>query len=138
MMDDFERHSPDYVILVGIDSSEFGESYFGLQKRFGLDLMEWIKLNYRPVALIGRDWLKEGGFGMKIFQRATWHSDLIFPGWNRPPAGFVRPLAGRNGETHWTLNGDRVFPHFHPSERRIACATHSSLKSSGLHGSVAS
>jgi hypothetical protein len=69
MCDAFIRHNPDYVMLVGISSSEFGEKYFGIEKRFGLDLMQWIESHYQPAVLIGHDWLKDGGFGIKIFRK---------------------------------------------------------------------
>jgi hypothetical protein len=65
----FIEHSPDYVIELFINYGEYGEAVFGLQKRFGLDVQQWIDAHYQPAALIGHDWLKDGQFGIKIFKK---------------------------------------------------------------------
>jgi hypothetical protein len=62
-------HSPDYVIELFVNYSEYGEKCFGQEKRFGLDAQQWIDANYRQVLLIGHDWLKDGQFGVKILQK---------------------------------------------------------------------
>jgi hypothetical protein len=71
MTDDFIRHSPDYIILVGMNFDEFGEKYFGVNKSCGKDLMEWISAHYESECLIGDDWLKTGRFGVRIFKKSA-------------------------------------------------------------------
>ena len=70
MTDDFIRHSPDYIILIGMDFAGFGETYFGMSERCGRDLMQWINSHYEQKSLIGDDWLRTGRFGLKIFQKS--------------------------------------------------------------------
>jgi hypothetical protein len=65
----FEEHPPDYVLLLGVDNSEFGVRYFGDTPGFGRDLIQWINGHYQQVALIGNDWSQNGQFGIKILQR---------------------------------------------------------------------
>lgn len=69
MTDAFIRHSPDYIIIVGVDYSGFGEEFFGQQKQFGGDLMAWINTHYQPQYLIGYDWVNTGYFGVKILRK---------------------------------------------------------------------
>jgi hypothetical protein len=69
MTDQFIRHSPDYIVLLQVDYGEYGENFFGVEKRFGLDLMRWIDAHYRPVWQSGHDWLKDGQFGIKILRK---------------------------------------------------------------------
>ncbi len=69
MTGDFIRHSPDYIILIGMDFAGFGEKYFGMNERCGGDLMQWINTHYEQKCLIGGDWLRTGRFGLKIFQK---------------------------------------------------------------------
>ena len=65
----FERHSPDYVMLIDRDQSELGVRPFGQREDFGLDLMRWIQSHYEPVCLIGQEPLRNGGFGVKILRK---------------------------------------------------------------------
>jgi hypothetical protein len=69
MTDDFIRNSPDYIILIGLRFADFGEEYFGKEKRFGGDLLNWISAHYEQKCLIGSDWQQTGRFGIKIIQR---------------------------------------------------------------------
>jgi Dolichyl-phosphate-mannose-protein mannosyltransferase len=62
-------HSPDYVIELFVNYGEYGENYFGLEKRFGLDAQRWIDAHYQLVDQIGHDWLKDGQFGIKILKK---------------------------------------------------------------------
>jgi len=62
-------HSPDYVIELFVNYGEYGETFFGQEKRFGLDAQQWIDSHYQPVGLIGHDWLKDGQFGIKILKK---------------------------------------------------------------------
>jgi 4-amino-4-deoxy-L-arabinose transferase-like glycosyltransferase len=66
----FEQHPPDYVLLFGVDNSEFGYRFFGDKPAFGQDLVQWIDSHYRLIHLVGDDWKKTGKFGIKILQFA--------------------------------------------------------------------
>jgi hypothetical protein len=65
----FIAHSPDYVIELLVDYGEYGETNFGQQQRFGLEVQRWIDAHYQPVQRIGHDWLKDGQFGLKILKK---------------------------------------------------------------------
>jgi len=69
MLAAYEKNPPDYIVLVRRDSSEYGVPYFGLQKGYGLDVMQWVRRNYEPVQLIGGEPLQGGAFGIKILKR---------------------------------------------------------------------
>jgi hypothetical protein len=90
MLAAYEKHPPDYIILVQRDSSEYGVRYFGQQKGFGYDVMQWVGRNYSPcgvvdfanptavravtpqggpVHLIGNEPLQSGAFGVEILKR---------------------------------------------------------------------
>jgi hypothetical protein len=65
----FIAHSPDYVIELFVNYGEYGETFFGQDKRFGLEVQQWIDTHYQLVQLIGHDWLKDGQFGIKILKK---------------------------------------------------------------------
>jgi hypothetical protein len=66
----FIAHSPDYVIELFVNYGEYGETFFGQEKRFGLDAQQWIDAHYQLACpVIGHDWLKDGQFGVKILQK---------------------------------------------------------------------
>jgi hypothetical protein len=69
MLAAYEKNPPDYIILIQRDSSEYGVPYFGLQKGYGFDVMQWVRRNYEPVELIGSEPLQSGAFGIKILKR---------------------------------------------------------------------
>jgi hypothetical protein len=71
MTADFIRAAPDFVMFVHRDSAEFGEKYFGQEKRYGGDLMQWIDSHYETAALIGNEPLKNNAFGIKIVKRKS-------------------------------------------------------------------
>jgi hypothetical protein len=64
-----EQSRPDYILLLGVDTSEFGVHFFGDTDLFGRELLQWINRTYQPVCLIGHDWTKDGEFGIKILKR---------------------------------------------------------------------
>ena len=70
MLAAFRDHSPDYVMLIHRDASDYGVKFFGQEQKFGLELMQWIGQNYEPVWLIGNEPLRNSLFGIKIFKRA--------------------------------------------------------------------
>lgn len=65
-----EQARPDYILLLGVDTREFGVDYFGAQDNFGGELMRWINQSYRPIGLLGHDWTKDGKFGIEILKRS--------------------------------------------------------------------
>ncbi len=69
MLAAYEKNPPDYIVLVQRDSSEYGVPYFGRQKGFGYDVMQWVRQNYQPVDLIGSEPLQSGAFGIEILRR---------------------------------------------------------------------
>jgi 4-amino-4-deoxy-L-arabinose transferase-like glycosyltransferase len=69
-----EQSKPDYIFLLGVDTSEFGVNFFGDTDSFGRGLLRWIKQAYQPVCLIGHDWAKDGQFGIKILKRTGAHA----------------------------------------------------------------
>ena len=70
MMAAFTNGSPDIVMLVERDASEYGVKPFGQEPRFGLELRHWLERNYEPVALIGHEPLqRDGKFGIKILKK---------------------------------------------------------------------
>jgi hypothetical protein len=81
MLAAYETNPPDYIILIQRDSSEYGPAgagYFGQQKGYGFDVMQWVRRNYKPVELIGSEPLsprlravaagQSGAFGIKILK----------------------------------------------------------------------
>ena len=71
----FRDNSPDYIMLVHRDAAEYGAKYFGQQKEFGLELMQWIQAHYEPVLLIGDEPLRNSSFGIKILKRVAGRKD---------------------------------------------------------------
>ena len=65
----FEKNPPDYILLVEWKAYEFGIGYFGHHPGYGVELMQWIDKNYRPVQLFGSEPLKNGLFGIKILKQ---------------------------------------------------------------------
>ena len=66
----FIARSPDYVIELFVNYGEYGETIFGRERRFGLDVQQWIDTHYQSVLLIGDDGLKDGQFGVRIFKKS--------------------------------------------------------------------
>ena len=65
----FESTPPDYIVIVDQSQAEFGVGNFGSFPNYGVELMAWIKANYKVAALIGQEPLKNRGFGVEILQR---------------------------------------------------------------------
>jgi len=45
----FEENSPDYVLIIARNASEFGVGYFGYYRGYGTELMQWIDDHYDRV-----------------------------------------------------------------------------------------
>jgi len=90
MLAAYEKNPPDYIVLIQRDSSEYGVPYFGQQKGYGLDVMQWVGRNYSPcgavdfahptvvrivapqggpVEPVGGEPLQGAAFGIKILKR---------------------------------------------------------------------
>lgn len=55
MLAAYEKNPPDYILLIQRDSSEYGPAgaeYFGLQKGYGFDVMQWVRRNYSPCGVV--------------------------------------------------------------------------------------
>ncbi len=69
IVDALNRCSPDYVILVDRDVSEWGYRYFGLD--YAVKISSWVKSNYAPIYIIGNQPFSGQGFGIIIAKRIT-------------------------------------------------------------------
>jgi len=69
MLAAYEKNPPDYIVLIQRDSSEYGVPYFGQQKGYGLDVMQWVGRNYEPVEPVGGEPLQGTASGIKILKR---------------------------------------------------------------------
>jgi hypothetical protein len=52
---DLLMHPPDWIVIVSRDLREYGISRYGESPGKGQEILEWVALNYRPVASIGGD-----------------------------------------------------------------------------------
>jgi hypothetical protein len=88
MLIDLQRASPDYVVLMHKDTSEFGYEFFGSDERYGRSILAWVRSAYERVFLSGAEPLRSPEFGIEILAR-------------RPPrpAGGERPPAGMDPST---------------------------------------
>ncbi|HEX7618093.1 MAG TPA: hypothetical protein VF480_05160, partial [Verrucomicrobiae bacterium] len=92
MLAAYEKNPPDYIVLVQRDSSEYGVPYFGQQKGYGFDVMQWVRRNYSPCGvvdfayptvvrivtpqggpaeLIGAEPFQNSAFGIEILKRRS-------------------------------------------------------------------
>ncbi|HVT89104.1 MAG TPA: glycosyltransferase family 39 protein [Tepidisphaeraceae bacterium] len=67
MLSGFQRHPPDFLILTGVDTSEYGPRFFG--DDYARKLGAWLQENYLVIETIGSRPFKEPGFGMVLFKR---------------------------------------------------------------------
>jgi len=65
----FRAQPPDFIILAHRETGEYGVGYFGADPRYGRDILAWVEANYRSVALIGAEPLRDGQYGMKLLKR---------------------------------------------------------------------
>ncbi|MGB7769664.1 MAG: hypothetical protein WBN22_12540 [Verrucomicrobiia bacterium] len=67
----FERHSPDYVMLIHSENGPlvYQVKYFGQQPEYGMALMQWIRKNYGVVFQEGAGPLQTTNFGLQILKR---------------------------------------------------------------------
>jgi hypothetical protein len=81
----FEKNSPDYVLIIARNTSEFGVGYFGYYPGYGTELMRWLDDHYDRV-------YPAAGPAGKPPSGASSFTDLQILK-RRPP---ILPLAGKN------------------------------------------
>ncbi|MDZ7696057.1 MAG: hypothetical protein U5R49_03700 [Deltaproteobacteria bacterium] len=59
--------SPDYVVVVHKDTSEYGFDFFG--KGYGNEIYDWIQVNYKPAKLVGSPPLRNDRFGIMVLRK---------------------------------------------------------------------
>ena len=64
ILNSLRKNPPDYVILVDIDTSEYGAACFG--KDYARNIFSWIKSSYEPVDQFGQTPFIGKGFGVII------------------------------------------------------------------------
>jgi hypothetical protein len=69
MLAGLKKRPPDYVVLVHKDTSEFGVGRFGIDRRYGQQMMDWVNQRYEPLVRIGDEPFRGNGFGIKILVR---------------------------------------------------------------------
>ena len=67
VLKDLQATPPTYIVIVYHDFLEFGYRFFG--KDFGKGIYQWISEDYASFKLIGKDPVKEEGFGIQILKR---------------------------------------------------------------------
>lgn len=67
ILNDLTNASPDYILLVDMDTSFLGYKYFG--KDYGVKTYSWIEENYQPYQLIGNWPFTDKGFGILICKK---------------------------------------------------------------------
>jgi hypothetical protein len=70
MIQRFEAHPPDYVLLTGGDHGDWDIAYFGSDPSDGAEVMDWIRKNYQEVSVIGHEPLRDGQFGLEFLKYA--------------------------------------------------------------------
>ena len=69
MLASLEAHSPDYLLLVHKDTSEFGYRFFG--RDYARRIFNWAYRRYRPIERIGAWPLRDERFGLLLLERAA-------------------------------------------------------------------
>jgi hypothetical protein len=71
MLRRFEMTPPDYILLVHKDTAEYGVPIFGSDPRNGRAIMDWVAGHYTTIEVIGRQPLREGGYGIAVLKAAS-------------------------------------------------------------------
>ena len=66
-----DQSSPDFVVLVHKDASEFGVGFFGSDPNNGQMIMEWVDRHYESAQTILNEPLRDDRFGIRIMRRAA-------------------------------------------------------------------
>lgn len=67
MLRAFTDHPPDYLILTGVVTREYGAQFFG--EDYARELGQWMQANYGVVRTIGPRPFRDPGFGLVLFRR---------------------------------------------------------------------
>jgi type IV secretory pathway protease TraF len=67
MLADVRARPPEFVVLVHVDTSEYGSRFFG--QDYGLELAAWVAQNYQAVARVGATPFTSDQFGMLVMRR---------------------------------------------------------------------
>ena len=69
----FEKNSPDYVVIIARNTTEFGVGFFGYYRGYGTELMQWIDGHYDRVYPADPTGISPSGdrpfFGLQIMKR---------------------------------------------------------------------
>ncbi len=71
ILEDLKSASPEYILLVHKDTSEYGYDFFGKSPEYGKSIMDWVLQEYDEVALMGKEPLKNHLYGIKILRKST-------------------------------------------------------------------
>lgn len=64
-----QAHPPDFIALIHRDSEEFGYGQFGVDPRYGQQIMDWVSRHYERIDKIGAEPFRDGRFGIVILRR---------------------------------------------------------------------
>ncbi|CAN5537589.1 hypothetical protein BH09PLA1_BH09PLA1_07910 [soil metagenome] len=67
MLEAFRTHPPDYVVVAGVDTAEYGPRFFGTD--YAQELGAWFQDNYIVIHRVGALPFREPGFGMLLLKR---------------------------------------------------------------------
>jgi hypothetical protein len=70
-----EARSPDFLLLVHKNTSEYGYASFGSTPEYGGEILPWVRRHYRTVEIIGRNPANADGYGIEILKRAEVRPD---------------------------------------------------------------
>lgn len=63
----FQAHPPDHLLIVEVDTSEYGAAVFG--RDYAQLLWTWIRRHYQPRGVLGEEPLQGRGFGVMLVTR---------------------------------------------------------------------
>ena len=67
MLADLQAHSPDFILLVHKDTSEYGHRFFG--QNYARKLSDWIGSNYDAVSVAGSLPFQGDAFGILLLKK---------------------------------------------------------------------
>jgi hypothetical protein len=62
---------PDYILLVFRDTSVYGVASFGVESRYGREIMDWVDSRYETIDVIGERPVRDGGRGIEFLKRRS-------------------------------------------------------------------
>ncbi len=70
-----DERSPDFLLLVHKNTSEYGYASFGSTPEYGGEILPWVRRNYRTADVIGKDPANADGYGIEILRRTVVRPD---------------------------------------------------------------